>query len=739
MSESSAALPTSFEINAAKVATGDHWDPFSFLGMHIGADGRVNVRAFLPDASRVAVIDVTGGKSVELPRVDGTGLFAGPVAEDEHAFAYRLRPSLRHGGGVEIEDPYRFPPVLSDLDVHLLAEGNHLRCFDKLGAQPCEIAEVVGTSFAVWAPNARRVSVVGDFNRWDGRVHPMRIRHECGIWEIFLPGVGKGAPYKFEVKSQSGEVFLKSDPYAFCAELRPKTASIVHGPLKTPPPRPEWQARSNVLNARSAPIAIYEAHLGSWRRKPEENNRSLTYSELGEELVSYVKEMGFTHIEVMPTSEYPFDGSWGYQPTALFAPTSRYGRPEEFHDFINRCHDAGIGVILDWVPGHFPDDAHGLAKFDGTYLYEHDDPRLGRHRDWDTLVYNYGRREVANFLLSNALYWLDRFEVDGLRCDAVAAMLYLDYSRRPGDWLPNRFGGRENLEAIDFLKRLNAVVYGQHPHVMTAAEESTAWPMVSRPVHLGGLGFGYKWNMGWMNDTLRYMSRDPIHRSFHHDDLTFGLLYAFTENFILPLSHDEVVHGKGSLLNKMPGDRWQKFANLRAYLGFMYTHPGKKLMFMGGEFAQADEWSHDRSLDWHLLADPAHVGVQRLVRDLNCLYRSVPALYELDCEANGFGWIDCHDHDASVLSYLRRSKKGDIAVVVCNFTPTVRHDYRVGVPKGGAYDEVLNTDSTFYGGSDVGNGGRVLADNVPAHDKPFSLSLTLPPLATLILRPESGW
>ncbi len=723
---------------ASAIASGDHWDPFSFLGIHIEApDNTVTVRAFLPWAERVFVIDPEREAPIEISRIHQAGLFAGIVGQDGRKFAYRLRVSTANGD-VEIEDPYRFPPLLGDLDIHLLAQGNHFRSYEKLGAHEKDIGGVSGTSFAVWAPNARRVSVVGDFNGWDGRVHPMRIRHDIGVWEIFLPGVAAGAVYKFEIKTREGHILLKSDPYAAASETPPRTASIV-SELGDAAPTPElWRSQRLSANDRRAPISIYEVHLGSWRRKPEDGARPLTYLELADELVPYVKEMGFTHVEFMPVSEFPFDGSWGYQPIGLFAPTSRYGSPGDFEALVRRFHEAGIGVILDWVGGHFPDDAHGLAQFDGTHLYEHHDPRLGRHQDWDTLVYNYGRREVSNFLLSNALYWFDRFGVDGLRCDAVAAMLYRDYSRKAGEWVPNEFGGRENLEAIDFLQRLNSIVYDRYPHAMTVAEESTAWPMVSRPVHLGGLGFGYKWNMGWMNDTLRYMAHDPIHRRYHHDDLTFGLLYAFTENFILPLSHDEVVHGKGSLLSKMPGDRWQKFANLRAYLGFMYAHPGKKLLFMGGEFAQESEWSHDHSLDWHLLVEADHAGMQHLVRDLNHLYRQVPALHELDCEAEGFAWLDCHDQDDSVLSFLRRSADGsDAAVVVCNFTPIARQNYRVGVPFPGAYHEILNTDSTYYGGSDVGNAGCVEAEPVPAQGQPHSVSLTLPPLATLILRPTA--
>jgi 1,4-alpha-glucan branching enzyme len=734
----SAVSANTLEQEVSALLGGNHWDPFSLLGMHVvGPSGDVEVRVFLPGADRVFVEDLDNDRSVELPRIQASGFFAGKVGSDGERFDYRLKIATAEGIR-EIEDPYCFPPLLGDLDIHLLAQGNHFRSYEKLGAHPTKVKGVAGTGFAVWAPNARRVSVVGDFNGWDGRVHVMRIRHDVGIWELFLPGVDGGALYKFEIKTRDGHILLKSDPYAMAAECRPKTASVVSA-LGDPAPTPEtWRSKRLVADDRRSPISIYEVHLGSWRRKPEEGTRPLTYLELAEELVPYVKDMGFTHVEIMPIAEFPFDGSWGYQPTGLFAPTSRYGSPEDFQTLVRRFHEAGIGVILDWVGGHFPDDAHGLARFDGTHLYEHHDPRLGRHQDWDTLVYNYGRREVSNFLLSNALYWFDRFGVDGLRCDAVAAMLYRDYSRKAGEWIPNEFGGRENLEAIDFLKRLNSIVYERYPHAMTVAEESTAWPMVSRPVHLGGLGFGYKWNMGWMNDTLRYMSREPIHRRYHHDDLTFGLLYAFTENFILPLSHDEVVHGKGSLLSKMPGDRWQKFANLRAYLGFMYAHPGKKLLFMGGEFAQGAEWSHDHSLDWHLLDQPDHAGMQRLVRDLNHLYRQVPALYELDCEAEGFAWLDCHDPDDSVLSFLRRSADGsDAAVVICNFTPVVRHGYRVGVPFAGAYDEILNTDSTHYGGSDIGNAGRVEAEAVPEHGQPCSLSLTLPPLATLVLRPAA--
>jgi 1,4-alpha-glucan branching enzyme len=636
-----------------------------------------------------------------------------------------------------MEDAYRFGPVLGELDIHLLVEGNHLRVFEKLGSHVATFDGVEGASFAVWAPNAKRVSVVGDFNGWDGRCHPMRVRLECGVWEIFLPGVKVGAPYKYEIKDRFGNLLAeKADPFALEAEIPPKTASLVPDPAPYEWQDQEWMARRQHQHDRDAPITIYEVHLGSWRRKPEEGDRYLTYRELADELVDYAKDLGFTHIELMPIHEFPFDGSWGYQPVGMFAPTSRFGKPNDFRYLVDRCHQAGLGLLIDWVAGHFPSDAHGLVYFDGTHLYEHSDPRKGKHMDWDTLIYNYGRREVSNFLLSNALYWMEEYHIDGLRVDAVASMLYLDYSRKENEWIPNMFGGRENLEAIDFIKRMNELVYGHHEGVMTIAEESTSWPMVSRPTYLGGLGFGYKWNMGWMNDTLRYMCKEPIHRRYHHNLLTFGLLYAFTENFILPISHDEVVHGKGSLLSKMPGDSWQKFANLRTYLAFMWTMSGKKLLFMGCEFGQGEEWNHNKSLDWHLLDYPLQQGVQNVVRDLNHLYLSNPALYETDCFPEGFAWIDCHDSDNSVISYIRKARDPeDFVVIVCNFTPVVRDAYRIGVPKDGPYAEVLNTDAACYAGSGVGNAGRVDAEAWEAHGHPYSVSLTLPPLAAVILKP----
>jgi len=592
-----------------------------------------------------------------------------------------------------------------------------------------------GVEFAVWAPNASEVNVVGDFNGWALHANPMHVEHGVGIWRTFVPGVQDGSRYKFAVRSREGRWLpLKADPYAFASEMRPSTASVVT-PLPVTP-RSDWAARRGDLQKREAPIAIYEVHPGSWRRVPEDGNRFLTYDELADQLIPYVKWMGFTHIEFMAIAEHPFDGSWGYQPIGLFSPTSRFGTPQEFANFVQRAHAEGIGVILDWVAGHFPNDEHGLALFDGTHLYEHADPRQGWHPDWNTYIYNVGRSEVAEYLIDNALFWLHEYVIDGLRVDAVASMLYLDYSRGPGEWIPNKYGGRENLEAIDFLKRVNETVYRDSPGIATIAEESTAWPKVSAPTYLGGLGFGYKWNMGWMHDTLQYFSHEPVHRKYHHNELTFSLIYAFDENFVLPLSHDEVVHGKGSIVAKMPGDRWQQFANVRLLYTYMYAHPGKKLLFMGNEFAQSREWNHDLSLDWHLTEDADHAGVQRLVRDLNHLYRSSPALYERDPYHDGFEWIDHQDFENSVIAFIRKGKDPhDVLVVACNFTPVIRYGYRVGVPDAIAYEEVLNSDSTIYEGSNVGNLGRVEVERRPSHGRPQSLSLALPPLGAVILRP----
>jgi 1,4-alpha-glucan branching enzyme len=724
------------QAQASALAHGDCGDPFSVLGLHTEKPDQFVVRCYHPVASQAWVIDRGGNQIAELEQQYEPGFFAGPVPG---RIDYRLRLALP-ARTIDLEDPYRFPPVLGDVDMHLLAEGTHLRLYERLGAQLIEMEGIKGVSFAVWAPNARRVSVVGDFNDWDGRRHPMRKRFEAGVWELFLPDLSGGTIYKYEIKSADGKLLpLKADPLSFQSERPPRTASVVHGARKHEWDDASWMSGREATSSRSAPISIYECHLGSWARVPEENNRYLTYDELGERLVPYVKQMGFTHLELLPVSEYPFDGSWGYQPIALYAPTSRHGTPAEFARFVDRCHKQGIGVILDWVPGHFPTDAHGLVYFDGTHLYEHSDPRLGMHQDWNTLIYNYGRHEVTNYLLANGMFWLDRYHIDGLRVDAVASMLYLDYSRKPDQWIPNRYGGNENLEATAFLRRLNELSYGHHPGVMTIAEESTAWPAVSRPTYLGGLGFGYKWNMGWMHDTLRYIGKDPVHRRWHHNDLSFGLLYAFTENFILPISHDEVVHGKGSLIGRMPGDRWQRFANLRAYLGFMFTHPGKKLLFMGCEFGQEREWNHDFGLDWHLLSEADHSGAQTLVRDLNATYRSLPALHQLDCEPQGFEWIDASDNEHSTISYLRRGRDDDsLAVIVCNFTPVPRLHYRLGVPTAGFYAERINTDSVFYGGSNVGNGAGVSAEPQGWHGRPYSIELTLPPLGTLILERKNA-
>ncbi|MBN8920441.1 MAG: 1,4-alpha-glucan branching protein GlgB [Rhizobiales bacterium] len=711
---------------ARAIIEGHHGDPFSYLGPHI-ENGRTVVRAFLPDASQV-VVRHEGG-AAELARVAGSSLFAGPVAGLDGAY---MLQATYDGRAVEMHDVYRFGPVLTDFDLYLLGEGTRLRAYDRMGAHRVTFEDVEGVSFVVLAPNARRVSVVGDFNVWDGRRNPMRLRGN-GFWEIFIPGIREGEHYKYEILGPHGRLLpLKADPYAFAAEQRPKTASIVFDEEKLAP-RAHAPAGANAL---SAPISIYEVHLGSWRRRAGEGERWLTYRELAEELPAYVADMGYTHVEFLPVSEHPFDGSWGYQPTGLYAPTSRFGSPQDFLALVDACHDAGIAVIVDWVPGHFPDDPHGLGQFDGTALFEHADPRQGRHLDWGTLIYNYGRTEIANFLLSNALFWLERYGVDGLRVDAVASMLYLDYSRPADAWVPNRFGGRENLEAIAFLRRFNTQVFAFRPEATTMAEESTAWPMVSRPVDTGGLGFGYKWNMGWMHDTLNYISKDPVHRRHHHGDINFGLHYAFSENFILPLSHDEVVHGKGSILRRMPGDNWQRFANLRAYYAFMFGHPGKKLFFMGNDFGQEREWNHDRSLDWHLLQDPMHRGVHDLMRDLNCLYRSVPALHQLDCEATGFEWLVADDIDQSVFVWLRKGNTAnDLCVVAVNFTPVVRRDYRVRVPRGGFWREVLNSDAALYGGSDVGNSGGVEAKEVADR---LELSLTLPPLGAIFLIPQES-
>lgn len=711
----------------AALAQGRCSQPFSILGPRPQGDGQW-LTVFHPDLAALSAVGPAG--TAPLPRVAGD-LFAGPIP----AGPYRLK--ARSGGGVEwtFHDPYRFGPVLGEIDLHLLAEGTHRRLWRVLGAHVMTHEGVAGTHFAVWAPNAQRVSVVGPFNAWDGRRHPMR-RVGQGFWEIFLPDLDEGTLYKYEILDAQGGVMQKADPVGFGSQHPPEKASVVRDIRGYGWKDAAWMAGRAKAQDRRAPISIYEVHPGSWRRRYDDGGRPLSYQEMARDLVAYAKDMGFTHLELMPVSEFPFDGSWGYQPVGLYAPTIRFGPPHEFRDLVDAAHRAGLGVLLDWVPGHFPTDAHGLARFDGTELYEHADPREGFHQDWNTLIYNYGRTEVQNFLTANAVYWLDEYHIDGLRVDAVASMLYRDYSRKAGEWVPNKDGGRENYEAIAFLQNMNIEAYGEQPGIMTVAEESTSFPKVSAPVDAGGLGFGFKWNMGWMNDTLRYMSRDPVHRRYHHDLMSFGLMYAFSENFILPISHDEVVHGKGSLLHKMPGDEWQQFANLRAYYGFMWGHPGKKLLFMGCEFGQPEEWNHNGELNWNAAGQPMHQGVQALVRDLNGLYRGTPALHVKDAEPEGFQWI-ATDPAQSTYAWIRRGEAGDPpVVVVCNFTPVPRPDFRIGVPQAGRWREALNTDAAIYGGSGMGNLGGVLADGAAQDGQPASMAVTLPPLSVVIFVAE---
>ena len=722
---------------SAAIARGEHDDPFAYLGPHRLGGGTWVLRVFRPGVETVTMLpgcEDEGRGPVVLEPFDRPGLFASSLRSDPGT--YRLR--IRSGDSTwEEDDPFRFGPVLGEIDEHLLSEGSHLDLWKVLGAHPLSMDGVAGVHFAVWAPNGKRVSVVGDFNHWDVRRHPMRRRGSTGVWEIFLPGVVEGARYKFALRGVDGAVLpQKADPVGFGAEHPPATASIVRELGGKEWRDADWMDRRGEAIRHDRPIAIYEAHLGSWKRA-DQGARPLSYRELAGELVPYVRDMGFTHIEVTPVSEHPFDGSWGYQPIGLYAPTIRHGTLGEFREFVEACHAAELGLILDWVPAHFPTDPHGLGRFDGTALYEYADPREGQHQDWKTLIYNYARHEVRNYLIANALYWLEEYHVDGLRVDAVSSMLYRDYSRAEGEWKPNVHGGRENLEAIAFLKRMNEAVYDRCEGIATFAEESTSFPGISRSTSAGGLGFGYKWNMGWMNDTLDYMGRDPVHRKHHHHQMTFGIHYGFSENFVLPLSHDEVVHGKGSLLARMPGDEEQRFANLRAYFAFMWGHPGKKLLFMGQEFAQAHEWNHDASLDWHLLGEPRHAGVQRLVRDLNHLYRSTPALHELDCDETGFEWIEADAAEESLYAWLRRGR-GNAApvVVVCNFTPVERAPQRLGVPAAGRWIERINTDAAEYGGRGRGNFGGVRSEAVECHSRPNSIEFRLPPLSTLIFELE---
>ncbi|WP_417741256.1 1,4-alpha-glucan branching protein GlgB [Salipiger sp.] len=711
-----------------RLTQGQHDDPFALLGPHRTKDGDRQVTAFDPGARQMWAVIGSDTHPLD-PVPDAPGVFRGNVPGDK---PYHLRGKAGEDSW-EFEDPYRFGPVLGEMDEYLLGEGSHLRMWEALGAHVMTHEGCEGTHFAVWAPNARRVSVVGDFNWWDGLRHTMRKRGATGVWEIFIPNVGDGALYRYEIAGPDGTIQpRKADPVGFGSEHPPANASIVRDIREYGWSDGDWMTKREAMQSREAPISVYEVHLPSWRRK--DRGRPISYIEASDELIAYVKEMGFTHIELMPISEYPFDGSWGYQPIGMFAPTIRCGLPNEFRDLMNAAHRAGVGVILDWVPGHFPSDPHGLGQFDGTALYEHADPREGFHKDWNTLIYNYGRAEVSNFLTANALFWLEEFHADGLRVDAVASMLYRDYSRSPGEWVPNKDGGRENYEAIAVLQRMNTEAYGENAGIMTVAEESTAYPGVSQPVDQGGLGFGFKWNMGWMNDTLEYIKKDPIHRSYHHHQMTFGLVYAFSENFILPISHDEVVHGKGSMFGKMPGNEWEKFANLRSYYGFMWGHPGKKLLFMGQELAQRSEWNHDAQVDWECLSNPQHAGIQRLVRDLNHLYRDTPALHARDCFEDGFQWINGGDTQNSVFSWVRRGGPDDPEVVViCNFTPKEHGAYRVGMPAAGTWREALNSDAEIYGGSNRGNLGSVEAQDGAYHGQPAHADVTLPPLSAIYL------
>ena len=729
-----ALLPDRQDIEALIKA--EHRDPFSILGPHADGQGGQVIRAFLPQALSVNVIDRACGQVLgPLSITEVPGLFVGQFTQLQ---PYALRINWAAGEQTS-EDPYSFGPLLGEMDLYLFAEGNHRDLSTCLGAQVMSVDGVPGVRFAVWAPNARRVSVVGDFNIWDGRRHPMRLRHPSGVWELFIPRLEAGEAYKYEILGAEGILPLKADPMALATQLPPDTASKVASPLSVDWQDAHWMHARGELQRPDAPLSIYELHVGSWQCEVDEVGevaRQYTWHELAERLIPYVQHMGFTHIELMPIMEHPFGGSWGYQPLSQFAPSARFGSPDDFGAFVNACHVAGIGVILDWVPAHFPNDTHGLAQFDGTALYEYANPLEGFHKDWNTLIYNLGRTEVHGFMLASALHWLKHFHIDGLRVDAVASMLYRDYSRQPGEWIPNRHGGRENLEAIDFLRHLNDVVALEAPGALMIAEESTAWPGVSQSTEQGGLGFSYKWNMGWMHDSLHYIQQDPVYRAHHHNELSFGLVYAWTERFILPISHDEVVHGKHSLIDKMPGDRWQKFANLRAYLSFMWAHPGKKLLFMGCEFGQWREWNHDQQLDWYLLQYPEHKGVQQLVGDLNRLYRDVPALHDQDDVAQGFEWLIGDDATNSVYAWLRWSKAGKPLLVVANFTPVPREAYRIGVPFAGTWREVLNSDAALYAGSNYGNGGGVHTQTDASHGQSFSVALNLPPLGVLILEPQ---
>jgi len=714
--------------------------PFSLLGPHrVDYKGReaLAIRAFLPESQQAWIVHPAHSELRPMQRIHPAGLYEAvlPVAYESTDQPYQLRVADEEGRLTTMHDPYAFPPLLTEYDMYLLSEGTHWRAYERMGSHLRTIDGTSGVNFAVWAPNATSVSVVGDFNQWDGRRHPMRKHFSSGIWELFIPDIGEGTNYKYRIR-HANQTTDKADPYGFSAETPPRTASVVEHLDRYQWNDSQWIESRRETDPLKQPISIYEVHLGSWR-VPEDGRYWLWYRELATELVAYCKEMNYTHIELLPVSEHPFTGSWGYQTVGYHSVTSRYGKPEDFMYFVDHCHQNGIGVILDWVPAHFPRDAHGLRQFDGTPLYEHADPRQGEHPDWGTMIFNYGRNEVRNYLISNALFWMDKYHIDGLRVDAVASMLYLDYSRKEGQWIPNEHGGRENLAAISLLKSFNEQVHLQFPGTLTIAEESTAWDGVSRPTFAGGLGFSLKWNMGWMNDTLGYMQEEPIHRKYNHNRLTFSLVYAFSENFLLPLSHDEVVHGKGSLLNKMPGDLWQKFANLRLLYGYMWTHPGKKLLYMGSDFGQWKEWDCDKSLQWELLEHHSHRGIKKMVADLNAMYRNEPALYEVEFDGNGFEWIDCDNSDESVLAYIRRGNDpNNFVVVACNFTPVVRYHHRIGVPRGGWYRELFSSDSEYYGGTNVGNHPGITASTIPCHGRPHSLEMTLPPLSISIFKPE---
>ena len=731
--------PTVLQDDVDRLRAGTHWDPHSVLGPHvISINGRPHlaIRAWQPGVKEVALL--SNSVLWRMTRVYEEGLYETLLPDTTAIPSYQLRITHLNGFVTETFDPYAVSPLLTDFDLHLFAEGTLLKAYEHFGAHIRTLPSARGVHFVVWAPNATRVSVVGDFNNWNGLLHPMASRGATGVWELFIPDLPEGTLYKYEIRTREhGTLLLKADPYAFSGELRPRTASVVRD-LSTYEWQDEtWMAARSTRDPLTAPLSIYEVHLGSWMRVPEENNRWLTYHELAEKLIPYAKDLGYTHLELLPITEHPFDGSWGYQATGYFAATSRYGEPQGFMAFVDSAHQAGLGIIIDWAPAHFPDDPHGLALFDGTHLYDHADPRRGYHPDWHSRIFNYDRVEVRTFLLNSALFWLDKYHIDGLRVDAVASMLYLDYGRKDGEWIPNEFGGKENLGAVSLLKELNILIHREFPGTITIAEESTSWPGVSRPTYTGGLGFTFKWNMGWMHDMLAFFQYKPIYRRFHQNQITFGLLYAFSENFVLALSHDEVVYGKRTLLDKMPGDVWQRFANLRLLYGYMYSHPGKKMLFMGGEFGQWQEWNHDTSLDWHLCEYEPHRGLQRLTRDLNRLYRQEPALHEIDFDWDGFQWIDFSDSNNSVIAYLRKARNpGEAILCVCNFTPVPRYGYRLGVPEAGWYRELINTDGIAYGGSNIGNGGGLHADKTPSHGFSYSLTMTLPPLSVLLLKRE---